>query len=125
MDLPSKKALLLLIGNGIYNYHTDALISEVIKDLSEKKNISAEFATNYINMAGLKIYSTQNTYIQEEIEKEFNKKQYIIPPKQNDDNTSQAAMIVLDNKNGFVLRMLSEVLEKKLYQEVSIEQLKQ
>lgn len=76
-------------------------------------------------MAGLKIYSTQNTYIQEEIEKEFNKKQYIIPSKQNDDNTSQAAMIVLDNKNGFVLRMLSEVLEKKLYQEVSIEQLKQ
>lgn len=88
--------------NGIYSYHTDSLISEIITDISEKKKISETFATNYIYMAGLKIYSTQDTKIQNEIEKEFLKSTYILK-SQNDPNvTSQAAMVIIDNKTGEV-----------------------
>ena len=49
----------------IYSYHTDALILQITEDIAKKYNISTTFATNYINMAGLTVYSTQNTKIQE------------------------------------------------------------
>ena len=90
-------------GNGVYSYHTDALLSEVITDLAEDKNISKTFATNYLYMADAKIYSTQKSSIQDEIETEFEKKQYILKSNNNDDETSQAAMIIIDHKTGHVL----------------------
>lgn len=111
--LAFKKGNISSKGTGIYNYHTDALISEIIKDISNKKNISTNFATNYVNMAGLKIYSTQNTDIQNEMEKEFNKNKYIIKSKKNTD-TSQAAMIVLDHKSGYVLGCVGGLGEKNI-----------
>ncbi len=98
--------------NGIYSYHTDSLISEIIKDISEKKKISETFAINYIYMAGLKIYSTQDTKIQNEIEKEFQKSTYILK-SQNDTNvTSQAAMVIIDNKTGEVRGCVGGLGEK-------------
>ena len=49
--------------DGIYSYHTDALISEIIEDIADKKNISEDFATNYIYLSGLTIKSTQDSDI--------------------------------------------------------------
>ena len=46
--------------NGVYSYHTDALITDVTNDIADKYNISTDFATNYIYMAGLTITSTQD-----------------------------------------------------------------
>lgn len=89
--------------SAIYSYHTDALINEIIEDISNKKNISDKFATNYINMAGLKIYSTQNSNIQNEIEKEFLKDKYILKSSNDSTITSQAAMVIIDHSNGYVL----------------------
>ena len=40
-------------GSGVYSYHTDALITDVTNDIAEKYDISSDFATNYIYMAGL------------------------------------------------------------------------
>ena len=97
----------------IYSYHTDALISEVIKDISERKHISEEFATNYLYMANLKIYSTQNNSIQETMEKEFNKKMYLLDSKNTDNATSQAAMVVIDNKTGYVVGCVGGLGEKE------------
>ena len=88
--------------NAIYSYHTDALISAVISDISEQKNISETFATNYINMAGLTIYSTQDSNIQENMEKEFQKTKYQLASK-NGGEHSQAAMVIIDHKTGKVL----------------------
>lgn len=75
--------------SAVYSYHTDALISQVVSDVSKKYNISEIFATNYINMAGLKIYSTQNSKIQKTAESEFenqnikyNRKMEVIHHKQ-------------------------------------------
>ena len=55
--------------DAIYSYHTDALISQLIDDIAERKKITKTFATNYVNMAGLTIYSTQNSSIQTQMEK--------------------------------------------------------
>jgi len=98
-------------GDGVYSYHTDALLSEVIADLAQRKGISKTFATNYLYMSDAKIYSTQKSNIQDEVEKEFEKKQYILKSNNNDE-TSQAAMIIIDHKTGFVLGCAGGLGEK-------------
>lgn len=89
-------------GNGVYSYHTDALITDVINDISKKYNISETFATNYVNMAGLTINSTQNSSIQKQAEIEFEKSKYSKPSKIGG-NSSQAAMVIMDHSSGQVL----------------------
>lgn len=88
--------------DAVYSYHTDALILEIIEDIAEKYDISETFATNYINMAGLDIYSTQNSNIQTKTETEFEKSKYSLKAK-NEGNSSQAAMVIIDHKTGYVL----------------------
>lgn len=90
-------------GDGIYSYHTDALINELTSTISNQNHISTSFATNYLNMAGLKIHSTQNSNIQNQIEKEFAKSKYIIKSNNNANATSQAAMVIIDHTTGNVL----------------------
>ena len=91
--------------SGIYSYHTDALITEIISDISKQKNISEDFAENYLEMAGLKIYSTQNSDIQNTIEKEFSKSKYKLKSKNDSSVTAQGAMVIIDHKTGIVVRM--------------------
>ncbi len=88
----------------IYSYHTDALISSVTSDICKKYNINEEFASNYLSMAGLTINSTQDSKIQGEMEKECEKKKYILASK-NGTDTSQSAMVIIDHKTGNVLRL--------------------
>ena len=88
--------------DAVYSYHTDALISQLIDDIANKKKITKTFATNYVNMAGLTVYSTQNTSIQNQIEKEFEKSKYQLASK-NGGDSSQAAMVIIDHKTGQVV----------------------
>lgn len=97
--------------NNVYSYHTDALLTQVIEDISNKKHISTTFATNYINMSGLTIYSTQNSKIQSEIEKEFKKSKYQLASKTGGEH-SQAAMIIMDHKTGQVIGCVGGLGEK-------------
>lgn len=90
-------------GNGVYSYHTDALLSELIDTISKRKNISSSFATNYLNMAGLTIHSTQNSNIQSQMENEFEKKKYILQSVNDSSKTSQAAMVIIDHTNGNIV----------------------
>ena len=96
----------------IYTYHTDALISEITEDIAKKFDISETFATNYINMAGLNIYSTQDSKVQKEIETEFKKKKYILNSK-NSNDTSQSAMVIINHKDGSVVGCVGGLGEKK------------
>ncbi len=112
--LKFKKTDIKADGDGIYSYHTDALISEVILDIQEKYKISEDFATNYLNMAGLKIYSTQDTSIQEKMEKEFTKGKYILKSSKDSNVTSQSAMVVIDHKTGYVIGCIRRTW-KKIY----------
>lgn len=91
--------------DGVYSYHTDALISELVDSISSQKHISTSFAKNYLNMAGAKIYSTQNTSIQNQMENEFEKGKYILKSSNDASATSQAAMVIIDHTNGNVVRM--------------------
>ena len=95
----------------IYSYHTDALILEVTNDIEEKYKINEEFATNFLNMAGLTIQSTQDTSIEEEMEKEFEKSRYNLPSKTGG-NPAQAAMVVIDHKTGSVVRLCWRTWQK-------------
>ena len=96
----------------IYTYHTDALISEITEDIAKKYDITETFATNYINMAGLNIYSTQDSKVQNEIEKEFKKKKYILNSK-NSKETSQSAMLIINHKDGSVVGCVGGLGDKK------------
>jgi len=98
--------------NSIYSYHTDALITEIIDDISKSKNISTNFASNYIDMAGLKIYSTQDSKIQNEIEKELSKSKYILKSSKGPEITSQAAMVIIDQSTGNVVGCVGGTGEK-------------
>ncbi len=98
-------------GDGVYSYHTDALINEITEDIADKYNISETFATNYINMAGLTIHSTQDSSIQEQTETEFEKSKYSRASKIGE-NSSQAAMVIIDHTTGQVLGCVGGLGEK-------------
>ncbi len=98
----------------IYSYHTDALISEVISDIAEDKNITEDFATNYLYLSGLTIHSTQDSDIQEQVEDEFLKSQYRLL-SQDGESTAQAAMVIIDHQTGEVLACTGGLGEKETF----------
>ena len=102
------------IGDCIYSYHTDALINEVIEDLAESKNISEEFAKNYLYLSGSTIYSTQDSSMQDKVEEESLKKQYILYSA-NGEDTSQAAMVILNHQTGQVLACTGGLRRKRYF----------
>lgn len=89
-------------GDGIYSYHTDALLSELTNEMASKYHISETFATNYITMSGSTIQSTQNTKVQKEMETESAKSKYVLASKKGAD-PAQSAMVVIDHKTGDVV----------------------
>ena len=89
--------------DGVYSYHTDAVITQVISELQDKKHISKEFASNYLYIGGLKIYGTQDSSIQKDMETEFEKTKYVLKSKEEKDKTSQAAMVIINHENGQVV----------------------
>lgn len=97
--------------DGVYSYHTDALINDITEDIENKYGISETFATNYINMAGLTIYSTQDESIQKQMETESKKSKYILT-SDNGEETSQAAMVIIDHSKGYVLGCTGGLGEK-------------
>ena len=97
--------------DGIYSYHTDALINEITQEIADKKNITEDFATNYLYLGGLTINSTQNSSIQDETETEFNKRQYNIASREGGD-PAQAAMVIIDHKTGQVVSCVGGLGEK-------------
>lgn len=48
----------------IYSYFTDAVITQIVKDLEEQKGYTHEEAFNQVYRGGLRIYTTQNTKMQ-------------------------------------------------------------
>ena len=109
--LKFKKGEVEAKSDGVYSYHTDALITEITNDIEEKYNISEDFAKNYINMAGLTIHSTEDSKIQSEVEKECEKSKYVLKSSIGGDN-SQAAMVVMNHKTGEVLACVGSLGEK-------------
>ena len=100
-------------GDNVYSYMVDATISEAVNDLAKKNKMSTSFATNSLYYSGFKIYSTQNSDIQKDIEEEFNKSKYRVRSEKNEKTSSQAAMVVIDHKTGQVMGCAGGLGEKK------------
>ena len=90
------------------SYHTAAAIDEATKDLAELKDVDYQVARNMLASGGYTIYTTQDTEIQERMEEEYVKDEYIYyarkeaGPKENKAHT-QSGMIIIDNETGQVV----------------------
>ncbi len=103
----------------VYSYHTDATIAQVISDIAEEKGWSKEYATTYVYGGGLTIYSTQETDVQEKMEKVMadDASTYQFTSQKTKDSNgeyvkSQAATAIIDNENGYVVGVVGELGEK-------------
>ncbi len=98
----------------VYSYHTDATISQVIEDIAKEKGISKSLASTYVYSSGLTIYSTQDTALQSKMDEVMvNKsKDYIRKSKKTEGETSQSAMVIIDNSNGYVVGVEGGLGEK-------------
>jgi len=102
-----------------YSYHTDAAIEQIITQVMEEKDISREFAKNYVYSSGLTIYSTADATIQNRIEEETAKDKYQFKGKDIDKKTgkvkndhTQAAFVLIDQTTGYVLGISGGLGEK-------------
>lgn len=100
-----------------YSYHTDALLNQIAEEISEQKNVSKSVAYQYICSSGLTIYSTQVSSIQQQTEEAVNNA-VKLTAKYNENGKqwteqSQAAMVVIDHKTGYVVGCVGGVGTKE------------
>ena len=57
--------------NGVYSYYTDAMIEQILEDLVKEKGYSSTQASHALYSGGLRIYSVQDTAIQQICDEEF------------------------------------------------------
>lgn len=104
------------IATNNYSYHTDALVNQVISQVAEKEGMSWSKAEEYVCTSGFTIYSTQVTSIQQKTEEAVNNAVKLTA--KYDENgkqwteESQAAMVVIEHKTGYVVGCSGGVGEK-------------
>ena len=90
----------------VKSYFVDAVISDVIKDLMEKENLSESDATNRLYTGGFKIYSTYDPKVQDAIDKVY------LNTSNFPNSTVQSAMVVMDPYTGHIKGMAGGVGKK-------------
>lgn len=81
-------------------------INEVIDDMMEEYDMDEAAAKARVYNNGYKIYTTQDSDIQDRMEEEYLKDKYIVDatnPKAEKGSHSQSAMVIIDNENGQVV----------------------
>ena len=107
-----------IMGGSVFSYHTDAVISQVVEQVMEEKNMTEQMAKNYVYSSGLTIHSTVDLNIQNRLEEEYAKEKYIIKGREkNSDGTllnehSQSGMAIVDYKTGNVVAVAGGFGEK-------------
>ena len=107
-----------IMGGSVFSYHTDAVISQVVEQVMEEKNMTEQMAKNYVYSSGLTIHSTVDMNIQNRLEEEYAKEKYIIKGREkNSDGTllnehSQSGMAIVDYKTGNVVAVVGGFGEK-------------
>lgn len=92
-----------------YSYHQEAAIMQIINQLMEEKNLSKDAAQLYLYSGGFKIYTTEKKDIQKAMDEEAVKSKY---KNTKDGQESQAGMVLLDHKTGYVLGVMGGLGEK-------------
>ena len=110
------------VKGNIYSSHTDALITQLIQQIMDEKQISKDAAETYLQTSGLTIYSTQVSSIQNVMEEESKKGKYKLELKDkagkviNDENGSpilaQGAAVVIEPSTGRVVGAVGQLREK-------------
>ena len=97
----------------INNYFVDALISDIIEDLSVKYNCSNDMASAMLYNGGYKIYATIDTDIQDIMESVYIKQKTYFSQKSSEDKgvNVQSAMTIIDY-NGNIKGIVGGVGEK-------------
>ncbi len=95
-----------------YTYLAEEAIKQVVKDLQEEYGWSEEIAKLHAYGSGYKIYTTQDTRIQEIVEEEFAKDKYII---YSGDDQVQAGMAIIQNGTGYVVGIAGALGEKTTF----------
>ena len=89
------------------SYHTAAAIDQIAEQLAEEKEIKYDDARDMIKNNGYKIYTTQDSDIQDIIEKEYKKDEYLIKAttKVGKANKAhmQSGMVIIDHETGYVV----------------------
>ena len=89
------------------SYQVDAAIKEIIKQYAQEKNITEEMAKVKVYGGGFKIYTSQRTSIQAEVEKEMSDMKYHIVSKTSGEGKagqdSMASIAIVDPKTGEVV----------------------
>jgi len=86
-----------------YSYHTEAAINQILDQLVEEKGMDRKYAQRYLYGGGFKIYSTQDANIQKTMEAEYGKSKWINKSTKYEGETTQSAMVIIDQSTGNVL----------------------
>lgn len=101
------------IAPNVYSYHTDAAIDQIWSQIAEENpDWSDVRIKQYLYGGGLKIYTTQNTWVQNVLEEEVKQEKYQKPSKKNEGAVSQTAMVIIDHKTGQVVATVGGSGEK-------------
>ena len=86
----------------VQSYFVDAIITDVVRDLMEKENLTEGEATNRLYTGGFKIYSTMNPDVQKAIDNVY---QNTANFPGSSGNKPQSAMVVMDPYTGQIKGM--------------------
>ena len=98
-----------------YSYHTEAVINQILDQLVEEKGMDRKYAERYLYGGGFKIYSTQDVSIQKKIEEEYGKSKWIVQSSKYAGETTQSAMVIIDQTTGNVLGTVGGLGEKTAF----------
>lgn len=91
------------------SYLARAAFNQVVKDYAKEKEIDEKTAASLIEGKGYKIYTTQNSGIQANLEEVYRSGDYVYPGNKKDSEGNlinahtQSAMVVIDHKTGYVV----------------------
>ncbi len=85
------------------SYHTAAAIDQVATQLAKEKEIKYDVARSMVYSGGYKIYTTQDSKIQDIMEEEYLKSEHIRKSRKKKGVHAQSAMVIIDHKIGQVV----------------------
>ena len=89
----------------VFSYHTDAAINQIIRRLQRENDWTYEQAKLYLSGGGFTIYTTEDPDMTAILEEEFAQEKYRKSDYDEYGNwhNTQAAMVLIDHKTGYVL----------------------
>lgn len=97
------------ISTNVHSYYIDAVIDQVIEDLSKQYGYSEAIASQYLYSGGLKIVTCMDPYIQNAMEQVYVNYRF---EGEEDRVLAQSAMVIMDPNTGDVLGLVGGRGEK-------------